>query len=230
MSRSSSPTACSCRKPILDAPRLGCFNGHASLLPRWRGAAPIQRAIMAGDSETGMMVMKMDEGLDTGPVALTERVADRPRHDGRRAARRADGGRRRADGARRWRRSKPATLPLDAAAGRGRHLCRQDRQGRDAHRLVAAGARRSTTTSAACRPFPAPGSKPTIGGKPERLKVLRSTLAEGAGAPGTVLDDALTVACGDGRRAPRRGAARRRQAGRGDEFLRGAKLGRKPPA
>src|SRR6266850_2218871 len=62
-------------KPILDAPRLGCFNLHASLLPRWRGAAPIQRAIMAGDSETGIMVMRMEEGLDEGPVALTEKIA-----------------------------------------------------------------------------------------------------------------------------------------------------------
>ena len=59
---------------ILEGTRLGCFNGHASLLPRWRGAAPIQRAIMAGDRETGMMIMKMDAGLDTGPVALVERV------------------------------------------------------------------------------------------------------------------------------------------------------------
>ncbi|MBE0693954.1 MAG: methionyl-tRNA formyltransferase, partial [Aquamicrobium sp.] len=65
-------------KPILEGTRLGAYNGHASLLPRWRGAAPIQRAIMAGDAETGMMVMKMDEGLDTGPVALTERVAIGP--------------------------------------------------------------------------------------------------------------------------------------------------------
>src|ERR1043166_6738545 len=62
-------------KPILDAPRLGCFNLHASLLPRWRGAAPINRAIMAGDKETGVMVMKMEEGLDTGPVLLSERTA-----------------------------------------------------------------------------------------------------------------------------------------------------------
>ena len=60
---------------ILEGTRLGAFNGHASLLPRWRGAAPIQRAIMAGDRETGMMIMRMDAGLDTGPVALTERVA-----------------------------------------------------------------------------------------------------------------------------------------------------------
>lgn len=65
-------------KAILDAPHYGCFNGHASLLPRWRGAAPIQRAIMAGDKNTGMMVMKMDEGLDTGPIALTKTIAIEP--------------------------------------------------------------------------------------------------------------------------------------------------------
>ena len=62
-------------KAILDAPQLGCFNLHGSLLPRWRGAAPIQRAVMAGDAETGVMVMRMNEGLDTGPVLMAERVA-----------------------------------------------------------------------------------------------------------------------------------------------------------
>ena len=62
-------------KPILEAPRLGCFNVHASLLPRWRGAAPINRAIMAGDPESGVTIMQMDEGLDTGPIAMTKRVA-----------------------------------------------------------------------------------------------------------------------------------------------------------
>ena len=65
-------------KKILEGTRLGAYNGHASLLPRWRGAAPIQRAVMAGDRETGMMIMKMDEGLDTGAVALTERIAIGP--------------------------------------------------------------------------------------------------------------------------------------------------------
>ena len=65
-------------RPILDAPALGCLNLHASLLPRWRGAAPIQRAVMAGDSETGVAVMRMEEGLDTGPVAMVERVAIGP--------------------------------------------------------------------------------------------------------------------------------------------------------
>ena len=61
-------------KPVLDTPPLGCLNVHASLLPRWRGAAPIQRAIMAGDRETGVMIMKMEEGLDTGPIALADRL------------------------------------------------------------------------------------------------------------------------------------------------------------
>ncbi len=69
-------------KPVLDAVPLGCFNLHASLLPRWRGAAPINRAIMAGDAESGVCVMKMEEGLDTGPVALRESAAHRRRHDG----------------------------------------------------------------------------------------------------------------------------------------------------
>ena len=87
-------------KPILDAVPLGCFNLHASALPRWRGAAPINRAIMAGDTETAVMVMKMDEGLDTGPVAMAERGRDRPGHDRGRPARRARPARRRPDGAR----------------------------------------------------------------------------------------------------------------------------------
>ena len=65
-------------KPILDAPRLGCFNLHASALPRWRGAAPIHRAVMAGDAETGITVMKMDEGLETGAMAMIERVPITP--------------------------------------------------------------------------------------------------------------------------------------------------------
>ena len=73
-------------KPILEAPKLGCFNVHASLLPRWRGAAPINRAIMAGDAESGVTIMNMDEGLDTGAMAMAERVGDRARHDRRRPA------------------------------------------------------------------------------------------------------------------------------------------------
>ena len=87
-------------KPVLAAPRQGCLNLHASALPRWRGAAPIQRAIMAGDTETAATVMRMDEGLDTGPVCLAERVPIGPGHDGGRAARPAGDAGRRADAAR----------------------------------------------------------------------------------------------------------------------------------
>ncbi len=85
-------------KPMLDGTRLGLFNVHASLLPRWRGAAPINRAIMAGDKETGVSIMRITEGLDEGPVCLEGRVAIRPRHDRRRTARHARPARRRADG------------------------------------------------------------------------------------------------------------------------------------
>ena len=125
---------------ILDAPPLGCFNLHASLLPRWRGAAPINRAIMAGDAETGVMVMKMDVGLDTGDVAMAERL---PISDTMTAADlhdalaplgadlmvRAIGGLERGG------------LQLRKQSEARRHLCRQDRQGRSADRLEPAGTR-----------------------------------------------------------------------------------------
>ncbi len=84
MSASSSPMACCCRKAILEAPREGCLNLHPSKLPRWRGAAPIQRTLMAGDSETAVMAMRMDEGLDTGPVCLGEHVPVPAERDRRR--------------------------------------------------------------------------------------------------------------------------------------------------
>ena len=183
-------------KPILDAPRLGCFNVHASLLPRWRGAAPINRAIMAGDAESGVTVMQMDEGLDTGAMAMAERVAigaDMTAGDLHDALARlgADLMARALGGAR------ARLADAHAAAGRGRHLCRQDSQGRDPHRLGEAVRARCTTTSAACRRFPAPGSS----SDGVRVKVLRSTRGEGSGAPGTVLDDrspspAATARCG----------------------------------
>ena len=125
---------------ILDAPKLGCFNLHASLLPRWRGAAPINRAIMAGDAESGVMVMKMDVGLDTGDVAMAERLRDHGRDDRRRSARRAGAARRRSDGARDGR-AGARRAATDEAERRRRHLRRQDREGRGADRLEQAGAR-----------------------------------------------------------------------------------------
>ena len=125
---------------ILDAPPLGCFNLHASLLPRWRGAAPINRAIMAGDAETGVMVMKMDAGLDTGDVAMAERLAISDTMTASDLHDAAGPARRRSDGAR-HRRARPRRIAVDEAGERGRDLCRQDREGRGADRLGQAGTR-----------------------------------------------------------------------------------------
>ncbi len=145
-------------QPILDAFPLGCFNLHASLLPRWRGAAPIQRAVMAGDRETGVMVMQMEAGLDTGPIAMAERVAIGADATAGELHDDAGAPRRQAHGCRACR-AGARHAAIDAAIGRRRDLRDQDREGRDAHRLDASRRRKSTTIAVDCRPFPAPGSK-----------------------------------------------------------------------
>ncbi|MGU3496683.1 methionyl-tRNA formyltransferase [Xanthobacteraceae bacterium A53D] len=179
---------------ILDLPELGCLNLHASLLPRWRGAAPIQRAIMAGDKETGIAVMKMEAGLDTGPVSLLERVTIGPDmtagdlHD---------------------------RLSLIGADMMGRALAALERGGLDftpqteeglvyAAKIEKAEARidwsqpaqKVHDTIRGLAPFP--GAWFPLGPDEARVKVLRSALAEGTDAPGTALDDRLTIACGTG--------------------------------
>ncbi len=183
-------------KAVLDGTRLGAFNGHASLLPRWRGAAPIQRAIMAGDTETGMMVMKMDVGLDTGPVAMTRRAAIGPDmtagelHDVL-----MDAG---------------AGLMVEALSALEAGTLSLTPQGDEgtlyAGKIDKAEARIDWSQSAddvhnrirGLSPFPGAWCEMPVGGKLERVKLLRSTVAEGAGLPGAVLDDALTIACGTG--------------------------------
>lgn len=183
-------------KAILDAPRLGCYNGHASLLPRWRGAAPIQRAIMSGDSETGMMIMKMDEGLDTGPVAMAEKVAITPDmtagelHDrlsmiGADLMVRALGALERESLALQPQAEEGVTYAakIDKAEAR----IDWSKPARDVHNAIRGLA-----------PFPGAWCEMEINGAVERVKLQRSTLAEGSAAPGTVLDDRLTVACGEG--------------------------------
>ncbi len=140
-------------KDVLEAPRLGCLNLHASLLPRWRGAAPIQRAIMAGDRETGVEVMQMDEGLDTGPIAMAERLAIAPDMTAGEAHDRLS-----ALGADLIGRALAAlergALQFTPQARRGRGLRKKDRQGRGAGRFLAGGRGDCTISFAALSPFP----------------------------------------------------------------------------
>ncbi len=182
---------------ILTGTRLGCYNGHASLLPRWRGAAPIQRAIMAGDAKTGMMVMKMDKGLDTGPVALTREVVIGPDmtagelHDA--LCEVAAGSMVEA-----MAKLEAGDLPLTPqpeegilyAAKISKEETRIDfsRPAVEVHNHIRGLA-----------PFPGAWFELEINGKVERVKVLASTLGAGEGAVGEVLAEApLTIACGAG--------------------------------
>jgi len=209
-------------KPILEAPAYGCLNLHASALPRWRGAAPIQRAIMAGDTETAVMVMRMDEGLDTGPICLAERV---PIGSNTTAGELHD------------------ELARVGASLMVRALAALERGSLDATpqpdtgvtyaaKIDKAEARIDFSRPAAqvhnlirgLSPYPGAWFEAGPAGRRERIKVLRSELVEGSGAPGTILDDKLTVACGEG--AVRLVLLQR--AGRkpmpADEFLRGFEL------
>ncbi len=211
-------------KAVFAAPRHGCFNVHASALPRWRGAAPIQRAIMAGDRETAVMVMRMEEGLDTGPVCATERESPSART--RRPASCTTNSLSPAprSWSARWPNSNAARSPPRRSPAKASPT--PPKSTRRRHNSISRGPpRRCTTTSAGYRPFRAPGSRPRRRvAAAERIKVLRSTVAKGHGAPGEVLDDRLTIACGTGavrlvevQRAGKRPAS-------AEEFLRGFAL------
>jgi methionyl-tRNA formyltransferase len=181
-------------KTILDVPAKGCLNLHASLLPRWRGAAPIERAIMAGDLETGVMVMRMEEGLDTGPVALAERIAIGPD---------ANAGEIRETlaliGAGLMTRAvamleglafaPQAEAGVTYAQKIDKSEARIDwrKPASDVHNLIRGLA-----------PFPGAFFEADLGKGLERVKVLRARSAEAAETPGRVLDDGLTIACGEG--------------------------------
>ena len=179
---------------MLAAPRLGCINAHASLLPRWRGAAPIQRAIMAGDTETGVTVMRMDEGLDTGPILMAEAVPIGPDTTG---------------GALHDMLAElSARMIVDAVEGLARGTLTETPQPEDGATYAAKLEKHEAAIdwrepaakieSLVCALAPAPGAWFTHEG--ERVKVLAATVASRAAgaAPGTVVDDALTVACGEG--------------------------------
>jgi methionyl-tRNA formyltransferase len=211
---------------ILDAPRLGCFNLHGSLLPRWRGAAPINRAIMAGDAESGVMVMRMDAGLDTGDVAMAERVAI---SDAMTAGDLYDA-------------LAPlgADLMVRAMGALERSKLQLTKQG-DAGVTYAAKidklearidwnrpAREVLRHIHGLSPFPGAWCEMPIGDEPSRVKILRCEFAAGQGAPAELLDEQLVVACGDGAirivELQRAGKAPMKAA----DFLRGTPL--KPPA
>lgn len=211
-------------QPILDAPRYGCLNLHGSLLPRWRGAAPIQRAIMAGDAESGVMVMKMEAGLDTGPVALTAKTPI---------------GAEMTAGELHDRLAKlGAPLMADAldllAKGELRFTSQAEDGACYAQKIEKAEARIDWRRSAqdlhdlvrGLSPFPGAFFEADLGHGMERVKVLRARVEEGAGAPGAALDDAGLIACGAG--ALR--LLRVQRAGKGEmgieEFARGRKLTR----
>ena len=208
-------------KPILEAWPLGAFNLHASLLPRWRGAAPIHRAVMAGDTETGVMVMKMDEGLDTGPIAMAEHVPIRPDtttgdlHDelkGRGASLMV-----RALAA-----LEKGALQLTPQPSSG--VTYANKIGKDETRID--WTRPWNEVHDHCRglsPFPGAWSElPSAG----RVKILRTTKGVGEGPPGSVLDDRLTIACGAGsvRLIELQRAGRQPMAA--NEFLRGTPVAR----
>ncbi len=183
-------------RPVLDAPRFGCLNLHASALPRWRGAAPIQRAIMAGDTETAVMIMRMEEGLDTGPICLAESLPIGPNttagelHD--ELARIGASLMVRALAALERGSLDCTPQPLEGvtyAAKIDKAEARIDfsRPAREVHNLIRG-----------LSPFPGAWFEAGPEGRRARIKVLRSELADGSGPAGTLLDDRLTIACHDG--------------------------------
>ncbi len=209
-------------KPVLEAPRLGCFNIHASLLPRWRGAAPIQRAIIAGDAETGVAVMRIEEALDTGAVCLAERTSISPDetagelHD-RLAAMGAElmvcaladletgslaCGPQHEEGVTYAAKIEPGETRIDWS-----------RPALEVHNLIRG-----------LSPHPGAWFEFGLHGKHERIKVLRSTLVEGGGPPGELLDDRLTVACGESALRLTEVQRAGKRAMSAEEFLRGVAL------
>ncbi len=176
-------------RAVLDAPTLGCLNVHGSLLPRWRGAAPIQRAILAGDAETGVGIMQMAAGMDTGPVRVEERTPVDRKTAGELT------GELSAMGARLMLNvlEDPARYPpVDQPDAGITHAAKIDKA--EARLRFDAGA---GAVERQVRAFnPAPGAFFEQDG--ERVRVLAADVVEGDGAAGEVLDDALTIACGDG--------------------------------
>jgi methionyl-tRNA formyltransferase len=207
--------------PILEAPRLGCLNLHASSLPRWRGAAPIHRAVMAGDSHTGIDVMRMDAGLDTGPIAMREIVPIRPDETtGDLTSRLA---------------AIAAKLAVSALESMetGMSFREQSTLGVCYARKIEKSEAEIdwTQTAETVRNHihglsPAPGafSKVLIGGKEENIKLLRAEAGKGTGTPGMLLSDEMRIACGVGSIRILQGQRSGKAVMSGRELMRGAAL------
>jgi methionyl-tRNA formyltransferase len=209
-------------QPILDTPTLGCYNLHGSLLPRWRGAAPLNRAIMAGDAETGVMVMKMDAGLDTGDVAMAERIAITEQmtvtdlHDAL------------------ARLGADLMVRAIAALERGRlQLTRQSADGvtyaakidkAEAKIDFGRPARAVLRHIHGLSPFPGAWCELPIEGENVRVKILRCALADRQGAAGELLDGHLTIGCADGAIRVLQLQRAGKQPMQADEFLRGTPI------
>ena len=197
-------------RPILDAPREGCVNVHASLLPRWRGAAPIQRAILAGDTVSGVTIMQMDEGLDTGPMLLRRELGIGGKTAGQVTAEMAQLG---------------ATALLEWLEARTPPVPQPDEGATYAAKIAKAETRIDWNRSAEeverqVRAFaPAPGAWFEANG--ERIKLLAAELVDATGRPGEVLDERLTIACGEGAIGPRLVQRAGRSAMPPEELVRG---------
>jgi methionyl-tRNA formyltransferase len=196
---------------VLDAPRHGCLNVHASLLPRWRGAAPIQRAILAGDAETGVCIMQMEAGLDTGPVRLSDRTPIGGKTAGELTAELSAMGARLMTAALRDLDAYPPAPQIEDGVTYAAKIDKAEA------RLDFAQAAKAVERQV--RAFNPPGAWFEANG--ERVRVLEAAMADGRGAPGTVIDGELTIGCGSGAIQP----ILVQRAGRGvmsaDELLRG---------
>ncbi len=209
-------------KAVLDATRLGCFNVHASKLPRWRGAAPIQRAIMAGDTVTAVNIMRMEQGLDTGPVCLGRDVPISPEmtagelHD----ALSKLGAELMVEALTRLEDDKLECVPQPSAGATYAAKIDKGETRIDFSRTAKEVADHIRGLS----PFPGAWFELALGGKGERIKVLAATATDGSGEAGTLIDDRLTIACGDGAIRIEKLQRAGKQPMAAADFLRGTRL------
>ena len=210
--------------PILDAPRLGCLNLHASLLPRWRGAAPIQRAIMAGDAQTGVDVMRMDAGLDTGPIASQEIISIHPEDTaGDLTSRLAEISAKLSVSALRSIEAGLSEFRQQSTIG----VCyaRKIEKG-EAEIDWTQGAERVRNQIHGLSPAPGAYSRVLIGSRYETIKIFRAEVVTGSGSPGTLLSEDMSIACGAGAIRVIEGQRSGKTVMTGGELMRGAKLAR----